>query len=155
MEPHACTAEWTDGRLTVWTGTQTPFNVRAELAGVFGLDPLDGSFRWEHPMVFQPQGASSTPIAVGNKLVASTQAHGAVAVQVGKKEDKTTAAPAWQNKELRSYFSSGVAAGDEVVTFDLPHYHGPGEVMHLMSFLSPLDVDLAVAYLPLMPVRRA
>jgi N-dimethylarginine dimethylaminohydrolase len=41
----------------------------------------------------------------------------------------------------------------EVVAFDLPHYHGRGEVMHLMSFLSPLDVDLAVAYPPLMPVR--
>ena len=41
MEPHACTAEWQDGRLTVWTGTQTPFNVRAELAGVFGLEPHD------------------------------------------------------------------------------------------------------------------
>jgi N-dimethylarginine dimethylaminohydrolase len=43
--------------------------------------------------------------------------------------------------------------GVEVIAFDLPHYHGPGEVMHLMSFLSPLDVDLAVAYPPLMPVR--
>jgi dimethylargininase len=41
----------------------------------------------------------------------------------------------------------------EVVAFDLPHYHGAGEVMHLMSFLSPLDADLAVVYLPLMPVR--
>ena len=29
LEPHACAAEWSDGRLTVWTGTQTPFNVRA------------------------------------------------------------------------------------------------------------------------------
>lgn len=43
--------------------------------------------------------------------------------------------------------------GVEVVPFDLPHYHGPGEVMHLMSFLSPLDVDLAVVYPPVMPVR--
>ncbi len=41
----------------------------------------------------------------------------------------------------------------EVIGFDLPHYHGAGEVLHLMSFLSPLDVDLAVVYLPLMPVR--
>ena len=41
----------------------------------------------------------------------------------------------------------------EVIAFDLPHHHGPGEVMHLMSFLSPLDVDLAVVYPPLMPVR--
>jgi outer membrane protein assembly factor BamB len=77
-----------------------------------GLDPLDGSFRWEHPMVFQPLGASSTPVAVGNKLVASTQAHGAVAVQVEQKEDKRTASPAWQNQDMKSYFSSGVAGGD-------------------------------------------
>jgi dimethylargininase len=41
----------------------------------------------------------------------------------------------------------------EVIVFDLPHWNGPGEVMHLMSFLSPLDADLAVAYPPLMPVR--
>ena len=41
----------------------------------------------------------------------------------------------------------------EVIAFDLPHYHGAGEVLHLMSFLSPLDADLAVVYLPLMPVR--
>jgi N-dimethylarginine dimethylaminohydrolase len=54
---------------------------------------------------------------------------------------------------------AGIAAleellpGVEIVRFDLPHHHGAGEVMHLMSFLSPLADDLAVVYLPLMPVR--
>ncbi|MGH2996253.1 MAG: dimethylarginine dimethylaminohydrolase family protein [Gaiellaceae bacterium] len=43
--------------------------------------------------------------------------------------------------------------GVEVIVFDLPHFHGEGEVMHLMSLVSPLDRDLAVAYPPLMPVR--
>jgi N-dimethylarginine dimethylaminohydrolase len=43
--------------------------------------------------------------------------------------------------------------GVDVISFDLPHLHGAGEVLHLMSLLSPLDVDLAVAYPPLMPVR--
>jgi dimethylargininase len=43
--------------------------------------------------------------------------------------------------------------GVDVVAFDLPHHRGPGEVFHLMSVLSPLDVDLAVAYPPLMPTR--
>ncbi len=43
--------------------------------------------------------------------------------------------------------------GVHVVTFDLPHHRGPGEVLHLMSFVSPLDRDLAVVYLPLMPTR--
>jgi N-dimethylarginine dimethylaminohydrolase len=41
----------------------------------------------------------------------------------------------------------------EVLTVDLPHYHGPGKVMHLMSLVSPVDRDLALVYLPLMPVR--
>jgi outer membrane protein assembly factor BamB len=80
-----------------------------------GLDPLDGTLRWEHPMVFQPRGTSPTPVAVGDKVVASTQAHGAVAVRVGKKDDKAAAEAAWQNKETKSYFSSGVLAGDLLV----------------------------------------
>lgn len=49
-----------------------------------------------------------------------------------------------------------VLAGDdvEVVAFDMPHYKGPTDVFHLMSCLSPIDSDLAVAYLPLMAVRQ-
>lgn len=43
--------------------------------------------------------------------------------------------------------------GVETLVFDLPHFHGPGEVMHLLSLFSPLDRDLVVAYPPLMPVR--
>lgn len=46
-----------------------------------------------------------------------------------------------------------VLPGIEVITVDLPHYHGATEVMHLMSLVSPLDRDLALVYLPLMPVR--
>jgi len=41
MEPHATTAQWVDGRLEVTTGTQTPFNLRQDLAGLFGL-PTEG-----------------------------------------------------------------------------------------------------------------
>jgi N-dimethylarginine dimethylaminohydrolase len=43
--------------------------------------------------------------------------------------------------------------GIDVIAFDLPHLNGPSECLHLMSFISPLDADLAVVYLPLMPVR--
>jgi dimethylargininase len=45
--------------------------------------------------------------------------------------------------------------GLDVVTFDLPHWHGESEVMHLLSLLSPLADDLVVAYPPLLPVRLA
>ncbi|GIW95009.1 MAG: aldehyde dehydrogenase [Pirellulaceae bacterium] len=39
LEPRAAVAQWEDGRLTVWTGTQRPFGVRDELARQFGLSP--------------------------------------------------------------------------------------------------------------------
>ena len=45
--------------------------------------------------------------------------------------------------------------GVDMVTFDLPHRRGEDEVMHLLSLLSPIDVDLAVAYTSLLPVRLA
>jgi CO/xanthine dehydrogenase Mo-binding subunit len=37
LEPRAAVAEWTDGKLTVWCGTQRPFGVRSELAEAFRL----------------------------------------------------------------------------------------------------------------------
>ena len=43
--------------------------------------------------------------------------------------------------------------GIDVIAFDMPHFHGPGECLHLMSSISPLDADLALVYLPLTPVR--
>ena len=45
--------------------------------------------------------------------------------------------------------------GVEVRAFDLPHLRGAGDVLHLMSLVSPLDADLAVVYLRLLPGRLA
>src|SRR5262249_35355923 len=98
----------------VFTGGKRPRGAAVDVVfmtplRLVALDPLDGQLRWERPMVFQPAGTSPTPVAAGDKLVASTQAHGAVAARVGTKDDKLTAESAWQNKEARGYFSSGVA----------------------------------------------
>ena len=41
---------------------------------------------------------------------------------------------------------------DEFIVVPLPHWQGPKDVLHLMSFISPLDLDLALVYSPLMPV---
>lgn len=35
LEPRAAVAEWSDGQLTVWTGSQNPFGIRSELARAF------------------------------------------------------------------------------------------------------------------------
>ncbi len=42
--------------------------------------------------------------------------------------------------------------GVKVLAYDLPYWRGPAEVLHLMSFISLLDVDLAVVYKRLLPV---
>jgi len=38
LEPRAAVAQWADGKLTVWTGTQRPFGVQQELAETFRLN---------------------------------------------------------------------------------------------------------------------
>src|SRR5258706_1174106 len=37
LEPRAAVAEWTNGKVTVWAGTQNPFGHRSELARVFHI----------------------------------------------------------------------------------------------------------------------
>jgi len=41
---------------------------------------------------------------------------------------------------------------EEFVVVPLPHWQGPDDVLHLMSFISPVDHDLAVVYSRIMPV---
>lgn len=41
---------------------------------------------------------------------------------------------------------------DDVIVVQLPHDQGEAECLHLMSFISLIDTDLAVVYSPLMPV---
>lgn len=46
---------------------------------------------------------------------------------------------------------AGIVGGD-VRVFDVPYWRGPDELIHLLSVISPVADDLAVVYLPLMPV---
>jgi isoquinoline 1-oxidoreductase len=41
MEPRAAVAEWDGDKLTVWAGTQRPFGLRTELAGMFRIPEED------------------------------------------------------------------------------------------------------------------
>jgi dimethylargininase len=42
--------------------------------------------------------------------------------------------------------------GGEVRIVDLPYWRGPSELVHLLSVISPVADDLAVVFLPLLPV---
>ena len=39
----------------------------------------------------------------------------------------------------------------EIVPVPLPHWNGPGDVLHLMSLLSPIDIDLLLVHSRLLP----
>lgn len=45
---------------------------------------------------------------------------------------------------------AGIVGGD-VRVFDVPYWHGPAELIHLLSVISPVADDLAVIYPPLVP----
>lgn len=51
-------------------------------------------------------------------------------------------------RQLRSIVGESV----DVIEVPLPHWRGQGDVMHLMSLISPIDRDLAVVYSRLLPV---
>ena len=44
---------------------------------------------------------------------------------------------------------------DTIISVALPHWNGPEEVLHLMSLMSPLDIDLVIVYSRLLPVPFA
>lgn len=52
-------------------------------------------------------------------------------------------------RQLRELLGTAI---DDLIVVPLPHWQGAGEVLHLMSLISPVDRDLAVVYPRLMPV---
>jgi N-dimethylarginine dimethylaminohydrolase len=56
------------------------------------------------------------------------------------------------NAEGIRQFAAILGPTVEVIEVPLPHWKGPGDVMHLMSLISPVDRDLAVVYSRLLPV---
>jgi N-dimethylarginine dimethylaminohydrolase len=52
----------------------------------------------------------------------------------------------------RQLAALATAAGGEGRVFDLPYWHGPDELLHLLSVISPVADDLAVVYEPLLPI---
>ena len=123
MEPHATVAEWEGERLTLWTGTQTPFNTRADLAGVFGIaedfirviaPPMGGSFgaktfvRLEAVVAALARKAGAPVKAVLDRteeFVTLNRHPATIRVRVGARRDGTLVA-----KELDCWVDTGAYA---------------------------------------------
>jgi N-dimethylarginine dimethylaminohydrolase len=50
------------------------------------------------------------------------------------------------------HLQSALGPDFDLSKIPLPHWRGPGDVLHLMSLISPVDADLAVVYAPLLGV---
>ena len=123
MEPHATLAAWDGDRLDVWTGTHTPFNVREDLAGVFGLPeeqiriicpPMGGSFGAKTFVKLEAVTAAlarraGRPVRIvlprSEEWVTNNRHPSLIRIRVGARRDGTLVA-----KQIESWIDTGAYA---------------------------------------------
>jgi outer membrane protein assembly factor BamB len=84
-------------------------------ANLVSLDPADGSVFWKFPLQDKLLESSTTPVRVGDLVLASSITYGSAALELGTKDGKPTASVKWKNPALTSYFSTPVAVGTKQV----------------------------------------
>lgn len=72
-----------------------------------------GEARWKFPFKDALNESSTTPIQVGELIVAASVTAGGVAVRISDQDGKPTPAQAWKNPTLTCYFSTPVPADKE------------------------------------------
>jgi nicotinate dehydrogenase subunit B len=140
LEPRAAVADWKDGKLTVWTGSQRPFGVQEELAAALHL-PKD------HVRVIVPDTGS----AYGGKhtadaaLEAARLARAGIAVGDSFSRGGRTVKIVWTREEefTWSYFrpagvieiKSGIAGDGTITAWEFHNYNSGGS-----GIQTPYDV---------------
>jgi len=119
LEPRAAVAQWTNGELRVWMGTQRPFAVRDELADIFHLAEKD-------VRVTVPDTGS----AYGGK---HTSDAGLEAARLARAADGRPVQVVWTRQEefTWAYFrpagvievTSGIATDGQLTAWEFHNYH--------------------------------
>jgi outer membrane protein assembly factor BamB len=81
--------------------------------GLASLSPKDGSVFWQYPFVDKLLESSTTPVLVGDRLVASAITIGTVALKLRDQGGRPAAKEDWRSAKLTSYFTTPVAVGAE------------------------------------------
>jgi dimethylargininase len=115
--------------------------------GVVLLRPGKECRRGEPAALERDLAAAGIPVTA--RLEAPAEAEGGDLIRL----DGTTLLAGYTYRTNEAAVEALSGAVPDVRGFDVPHLHGRGEILHLLSLLSPLDHDLAVAYLPLLPAR--
>jgi len=107
---------------TLWQATDDPASYSSPIfvnkqlvfltgANLLSLSP-SGEKLWAVPFKDSLNESSTTPIMVGDEVVASSVTAGTIAVQAREKEGKYVTEKVWEKKDLTCYFSTPVPAGD-------------------------------------------
>jgi outer membrane protein assembly factor BamB len=80
---------------------------------LLGLQPDDGSLLWEYPFADKLLESSTTPVRIGELLLASSITRGSAGLSLESKDDKTAVVEKWKNEKLTCYFSTPVAVGKD------------------------------------------
>jgi outer membrane protein assembly factor BamB len=80
---------------------------------VVSLDSVNGELYWRYPFRDAINESSTTPLRVGDLVVASSVTLGSVGLKLETKDGKPAVTEAWKNPALCCYFSTPVAVGDK------------------------------------------
>jgi outer membrane protein assembly factor BamB len=103
--------------------------------GLRGLRADNGKEVWGYPLVDKFNESSTTPVMVGDTLLASSVTFGMVALKLQTKDGKTMATEAWKNSSLTCYFSTPIPVGKKHV------YVVTGRILFPSSTLNCVDVE--------------
>jgi outer membrane protein assembly factor BamB len=81
--------------------------------GLVSLHPKDGEVFWQFPFPDELNESSTTPVRIGDFLVASTIKSGSVALRLEEKDGKPAVKEAWKKPELACYFSTPMPVGKD------------------------------------------
>jgi len=118
MEPRAAVAQWQEGRLTVWAGTQRPFGIRAELAQHFEID--EDSVRVIAPEIGGGFGGKSFYTVAAEAARLAKAAGQPVRVAYSRAEEMT-----WSTFRPAALIEvkSGFKSDGTIVAWDFRAYH--------------------------------
>ena len=82
-------------------------------ANLLALSPK-GEKLWSVPFKDRLNESSTTPLVVGDAVIASSVTAGSICVRAAEKDGKFTPEKVWEKKALTCYFSTPVVAGDHL-----------------------------------------
>jgi outer membrane protein assembly factor BamB len=81
--------------------------------GLESMHPKDGEILWQYPFPDGLNESATTPVHMGELVIASTIMAGSVALKVETKDGKSAVKEAWKNPDLTCYFSTPMPVGKE------------------------------------------